>query len=66
MRRPMTCRGLFGNWSGVSPSAVVYCHDHGVSVIAGSCPMMYGDGVDLGHKCMRWMIQRGLSQGTVG
>jgi hypothetical protein len=62
----MTCRGLFGNWSSVSPSAVVYCHDHGVSVIAGSCPMMCGDGVNLGHKYMQSMIQRGLGQGTVG
>jgi len=55
----------FAKWSSVSPSAVAYCRDHGLSVIAGACPMMYGDGVDFGHKCMRWMIQLGLGQSKV-
>ena len=43
--------------SSVSPSAVDYCRRHDISVIAGGCPMMYGDGVDLGHRCMRWMLR---------
>ena len=42
--------------SSVSPQAVEYCRQHDISVIAGACPMMYGDGVDFGHTCMRlWM-----------
>jgi predicted CoA-binding protein len=41
----------------VSPSAVDYCRQHDISVIAGACPMMYGDGVDVGHTCMRWILR---------
>ncbi len=40
----------------VSPSAVEYCREHGISVIAGACPMMYGPGADFGHTCMRWIL----------
>jgi predicted CoA-binding protein len=43
--------------SSVSPSAMDYCRRHDISVIAGACPMMYGEGVDLGHTCMRWMLR---------
>ena len=42
--------------SSVSPEAVDDCQKHDVHVIAGACPMMYGDGVDLGHACMRWIL----------
>ena len=42
--------------SSVSSEAVEYCRQHDIRVIAGACPMMYGDGVDFGHACMRvWM-----------
>jgi predicted CoA-binding protein len=40
----------------VSPEAVRFCADHGIAVIAGTCPMMYGPDVDFGHRCMRWML----------
>ncbi|MGE5800734.1 MAG: CoA-binding protein [Gemmatimonadota bacterium] len=43
--------------SSVSPEAVEFCRNHDISVIAGACPMMFGPGVDFGHRCMRW-IQR--------
>jgi uncharacterized protein len=43
--------------SSVSPKAVEYCRQHDISVIAGACPMMYGDGVDFGHTCMRWILK---------
>ena len=43
--------------SSVSPEAVEYCRQHDISVIAGACPMMYGDDVDFGHKCMRWYLR---------
>jgi predicted CoA-binding protein len=45
--------------SSVSPRAIDYCRAHGMSVIAGACPMMFRmDGVapDLGHTCMRWIM----------
>jgi len=41
----------------VSQEAVDFCHDHGISVIAGACPMMYVRGADFGHRCMRWMLR---------
>ena len=47
--------------SSVSPEAVEYCGQHGISVIAGACPMMFGDGVDFGHACMRWFM--GVTKG---
>jgi len=47
--------------SSVSPAAVEYCEQHNISVIAGACPMMYGEGVDFGHKCMRVIL--GLTGG---
>jgi uncharacterized protein len=43
--------------SSVSQKAVEFCRQHDVSVIAGACPMMYGDGVDIGHMCMRWILK---------
>jgi predicted CoA-binding protein len=46
-----------GRGSSVSPSAVEYCRQHGISVIAGACPMMFGPGVDFGHTCMRWVLR---------
>jgi hypothetical protein len=45
----------------VSESAVAYCREHGVSVIAGGCPMMYCQPVDFGHKCIRFVL--GLTGG---
>lgn len=47
--------------SSVSPEAVEFCRARGISVIPGACPMMFGDGVDLGHLCMRWIL--GLTGG---
>ena len=43
--------------SSVSPEAVRFCDEHGISVIAGACPMMYGPGADVGHTCMRWLLR---------
>ena len=42
--------------SSVSAPAVEYCRQHDITVIAGACPMMYGERVDIGHTCMRWML----------
>lgn len=46
-----------GKGTSVSRAAVDYCRDHDISVIAGACPMMYGEGADLGHTCMRWFLK---------
>ncbi|AZO19706.1 MAG: CoA-binding protein [Mesorhizobium sp.] len=43
--------------SSVSPQAVEFCRRHDISVIEGACPMMYGDGVDFGHTCMRLLMK---------
>ena len=43
--------------SSVSSEAVDYCRQHGITVIAGACPMMFGPGVDFGHTCMRWFLK---------
>jgi predicted CoA-binding protein len=43
--------------SSVSPEAVEYCRQHDISVIPGACPMMYGEGADFGHTCMRWILR---------
>ncbi len=40
----------------VSAEAVAICQEHGIMLIAGACPMMYCAPVDLGHRCMRWMM----------
>ncbi len=50
----------FGEGS-VSASAVAYCRDHDVRLIAGACPMMYCEPVDFGHKCIRFVL--GLTGG---
>jgi uncharacterized protein len=42
--------------SSVSQNAAEFCRQNQMSVIAGACPMMYGDKVDFGHACMRWIM----------
>ncbi len=41
----------------VAPAAVQFCADHGITVIAGTCPMMYVPPVDFGHRFMRTMLR---------
>lgn len=45
----------FGNGS-VSEAAVDFCRENNLTVIPGGCPMMYCEPVDIGHKCMRWVL----------
>ena len=42
----------------VSDTAADYCRARGISVIAGSCPLMYGPTADFSHRCMRWYLER--------
>ena len=46
----------FGTGS-VSAPAVERCRESGISVIPGGCPMMFSEPVDLGHRCMRWLLK---------
>ena len=55
--RPLWMHQSIGKGTSVSPEAVAYCEQHGIGVIAGGCPMMFGDDVDFGHKCMRWALE---------
>lgn len=47
----------FGQGS-VSDAAVRACADLGIDCIIGGCPLMFCEPVDVGHKCMRWWLQR--------
>ena len=46
----------FGQGS-VSADATAYGREHGVQVIDGGCPCMFGPTADTGHKCMRAMLR---------
>ncbi|NWF68054.1 MAG: CoA-binding protein [Chloroflexi bacterium] len=49
-------QSLMHGATSVSPTAVEYCRTHGITVIAGGCPMMFAQPVDFGHKCMKWLM----------
>lgn len=40
----------------VSPTAAAYGRDHGMRVIDGGCPLMFGPTADIGHKCLRGIL----------
>lgn len=46
----------FGQGS-VSETATDFCREHGITVIAGACPMMYCQPVDFPHRCMRGILK---------
>jgi uncharacterized protein len=43
----------------VSPGALAYCEEHGIRVIPGGCPNMFGATSDPGHRCMRALLTLG-------
>lgn len=47
----------FGDGS-VSDEAVTECAMRGVDCIVGGCPLMFCEPVDIGHRCMKWWLQR--------
>jgi predicted CoA-binding protein len=47
----------FGQGS-VADAAVRECAAKGIEPIVGGCPLMFCEPVDMGHKCMRWWLQR--------
>lgn len=40
----------------VSPEAVDYGRQHGLTVIDGGCPLMFGPASDGGHRAMCWLL----------
>jgi predicted CoA-binding protein len=40
-----------------SEQAVALCRDHGIAVIPGGCPNMFGATADPGHRVMRVMLR---------
>ena len=44
--------------SSVSPTATAYGRAHGITVIDGGCPLMFGPTADFGHKVMRVALTR--------
>ncbi len=46
----------FGQGS-VDDEAVKLGQELGLTVIPGSCPMMFCEPVDIAHKCMRWFLR---------
>jgi uncharacterized protein len=45
----------FGTGS-VSVEAAALGESAGIRVIAGACPMMFLEPVDVAHRCMRWLL----------
>lgn len=41
----------------VTPEALSYCKDHGMTVVDGECPMMFATPVGFGHACHRFFKQ---------
>lgn len=39
-----------------SEAAVEACHEHGIDVIPGGCPNMFGETSDPAHRCLRAML----------
>jgi predicted CoA-binding protein len=46
------------NPGSVSAAATDYGRQHGITVIDGGCPLMFGPTADLGHKVMRLVYAR--------
>ena len=44
--------------SSVSAAATAYGREHGIDVIDGGCPLMFGPTADIGHKVMRVALTR--------
>ena len=42
--------------SSVSEAATVYGREHGITVIDGGCPLMFGPTADFGHKVIRRVL----------
>ena len=54
--RPRFLKHLAESIGSVSPEAVRLCHENGIDVIPGSCPMQFL-GEDFPHTCMRGLLR---------
>lgn len=45
-----------GSQGSVSPEATAFGRQHGISVIDGGCPLMFGPTSDGGHRLMCWYL----------
>jgi hypothetical protein len=41
----------------VSDEAIRACREHGIACIAGGCPLMYCQPVDVAHRCARTLLR---------
>lgn len=41
----------------LDPGAAELARELGLHVIAGACPMMFCEPVDVAHRCMRWILR---------
>ena len=41
----------------LSQEAIDYCEGNNIDLIAGGCPMMFDQPVDVAHACMRWFMR---------
>lgn len=48
---------LFHGGTSVSAKAVAVCREHNIATIEGACPLMYCAPVDVGHRCMHWLMR---------
>ncbi len=46
----------FGQGS-VAKDAIAEAEKRGITCIAGGCPLMFCEPVDVGHKCIRWFMK---------
>ncbi len=56
--RGCAAAGIPRVWLGngaVSPEAVDFCREQGISVVDGACPMMFAEPVGFGHACHRFV-----------
>ena len=44
----------------VSATAAAYGREHGITVIDGGCPLMFGPTADFGHRIIRMVLRRHL------
>jgi predicted CoA-binding protein len=42
----------------ISKEAVRECERLGIQCIVGGCPLMFCEPVDIGHHCMKWLLQK--------
>lgn len=47
--------GINSLGTSVSEAAVSFCHENGINVIPGGCPMMYIKTADFGHRMICWL-----------